>query len=127
MAPGNTVPTFAAIGGWERATSGKILVTTLLCPKHTPNAALKTLYRERRHVELDLRQIKTTLGMESVRCKTPAIAQKKILVYLLAYNLIRLMMAQAAVLAANVKLQTYTAALDRLGPSGGHQPRQQPL
>ena len=46
----------------ELATGGKILVTTLLCPKETPKAALKALYRERWHVELDLRHIKTTLG-----------------------------------------------------------------
>jgi hypothetical protein len=84
----------------ELAASGKILVTTLLCPRETPKAALKALYRERWHVELDLRHIKTTLGMEVLSCKTPAMAQKEIWVYLLAYNLIRLMMAQAATLAA---------------------------
>lgn len=83
----------------ELATAGKILVTTLLCPKRTPRVALKTLYRERWHVELDLRHIKTTLGMETLSCKTPAMAQKEIWVYLLAYNLIRLLMAQAATLA----------------------------
>jgi hypothetical protein len=83
----------------ELATGGKILVTTLLCPKQTPKAALKALYRERWHVELDLRHIKTTLGMERLSCKTPSMAQKEIWVYLLAYNLIRLMMAQAATLA----------------------------
>ena len=83
----------------ELATAGKILVTTLRCPKQTPKAALKALYRERWHIELDLRHIKTTLGMERLSCKTPAMAQKEIWVYLLAYNLIRLMMAQAATLA----------------------------
>jgi len=50
-------------------------------------------------VELDLRNIKTTLGMETLGCKTPAMAIKEIWAYLLAYNLIRLMMAQAALLA----------------------------
>lgn len=84
----------------ELATGGKILVTTLLCPKQTPKADLKALYRERWHVELDFRHIKTTLGMERLSCKTPAMAQKEIWIYLLAYNLIRLMMAQAAVLGA---------------------------
>jgi hypothetical protein len=43
--------------------------------------------------------IKTTLGMDRLRCKTPAMAEKEIWVYLLAYNLIRLLMAQSAVLA----------------------------
>ena len=84
----------------ELATGGKILVTTLLCPKQTPKADLKALYRERWQVELDFRHIKTTLGMESLSCKTPSMAQKEIWIYLLAYNLIRLMMAQAAVLSA---------------------------
>jgi len=80
----------------ELATAGKILVTTFLCPRQTPKAALKALYRERWHIELDLRHIKTTLGMEMLSCKSPAMAQKEIWAYLLAYNLIRLMMAQAA-------------------------------
>lgn len=83
----------------ELATGGKILVTTLLCPRQTPKAALKALYRSRWHVELDLRHIKTTLGMEMLSCKTPAMAQKEIWAYLLAYNLIRLMMAQSALLS----------------------------
>jgi hypothetical protein len=83
----------------ELHTGGKILMTTLLCPKQTNKAALKALYRDRWHVELDLRNIKTTLGMEMLSCRTPAMAEKEIWVYLLAYNLIRLLMAQAASLA----------------------------
>jgi len=83
----------------EVRTGGKILVTTLLCPKQTPKSELKALYRSRWHVELDLRHIKSTLGMQTLSCKSPAMAQKEIWVYLLAYNLIRLMMAQSARLA----------------------------
>ena len=83
----------------ELYTSGKILVTTLLCPKQTSKSALKRLYHDRWHVELDLRNIKTTLGMEKLSCRTPAMVLKEIWVYLLAYNLIRLLMAQAALLA----------------------------
>ena len=83
----------------ELAVSGKLRVTTLLCPKQAPKAALKSLYRERWHVELDWRHIKTTLGMENLSGKTPAMVQKEIWVYLLAYNLIRLRMTQAAWLA----------------------------
>jgi hypothetical protein len=89
----------------ELRTGGKTLVTTLLCPKHTDKAALKSLYRSRWHVELDLRNIKTTLGMEQLSCQTPAMAIKEIWVYLLAYNLIRLMMAQAALLANRLPRQ----------------------
>jgi hypothetical protein len=83
----------------ELRADGKLLVTTLLCPTQTPKAALKALYRSRWQVELDLRNIKSTLGMEALSCMTPTMAVKEIWVYLLAYNLVRLMMAQAALLA----------------------------
>ncbi len=77
----------------------KVLVTTLLAPNKTPKAALKTLYFQRWHVELDLRNIKTTLGMEALSCKTPDMCEKEMWVYFLAYNLIRLLMAEAALQA----------------------------
>lgn len=83
----------------ELHTGGKILVTTLLNPKQTTKTDLKTLYRSRWHIELDLRNIKTTLGLEILSCKTPEMTEKEIWIYLLAYNLIRLMMAQSALLA----------------------------
>lgn len=89
----------------ELRTGGKTLVTTLLCPKRTDKADLRALYRSRWHVELDLRNIKTTLGMEHLSCQTPAMAIKEIWVYLLAYNLIRLMMAQAALLSHRLPRQ----------------------
>lgn len=81
----------------ELHTGGKILVTTLLCAKKSPKTALKLLYQSRWHVELDLRNIKATLGLGVLSCKTPAMAEKEIWVYMLAYNLIRLIMAQAAI------------------------------
>ena len=80
----------------ELRAGGKTLVTTLLCPKATDKVAVKALFQSRWHVELDLRNIKTTLAMEKLSCQTPAMAIKEIWVYLLAYNLIRLLMAQAA-------------------------------
>lgn len=89
----------------ELRTRGKTLVTTLLCPKQTSKADLKSLYRSRWNVELDLRNIKTTLGMERLSCQTPEMAIKEIWVYLLAYNLIRLMMAQAALTAHRLPRQ----------------------
>jgi len=89
----------------ELQAGGKIMVTTFLCPKETPKGVLKALYRQRWNVELDLRNIKTTLGMEQLRCKTPAMARKELWVYLLAYNLIRLLMAQAALLADQIPRQ----------------------
>ena len=80
----------------ELRAGGRTLVTTLLDPKQTSKAEVKQLYQGRWHVELDLRNIKTTLGMEHLGCCTPAMAVKEIWVYLLAYNLIRGIMAQAA-------------------------------
>jgi Transposase DDE domain len=82
----------------ELRVGGKLLVTTLLCPKQTAKAALQTLYAQRWNIELDLRNIKTTLGMDILRCKTPAMVIKEICAYLLAYNLIRLLMTEAALL-----------------------------
>ena len=81
------------------------MVTMFLCPKETPKNVLKALYRRRWNVELDLRNIKTMLGMEHLRCKTPEMAVKELWVYLLAYNLIRLLMAQAALLADQIPRQ----------------------
>jgi hypothetical protein len=56
-------------------------------------------------VELERRNIKTTLGMEHLRCKTPEMAIKELWVSLLAYNLIRLLRAQAALLADQIPRQ----------------------
>jgi hypothetical protein len=78
----------------------KVLVTTFLCPRSVSKAALGALFRQRWHVELDLRAIKTTLQMAELSCNTPQMNQKELWVHFLAYNLIRLLMAQAAVKAA---------------------------
>lgn len=83
----------------EFKASGKIMVTTLLCAKTYPKKALKALYASRWNIELDIRHIKDTLGMDVLSCKSPDMVVKEIWVYLLAYNLIRLMMAQSALLA----------------------------
>jgi hypothetical protein len=99
MSKADYARTPASITVREVRTGGKTLVTTLLSPKQTPKSELKVVYQSRWHVELDLRNIKTTLGMEKLSCRTPAMAIKEIWGYLLAYNLIRLMMAQAAVLS----------------------------
>lgn len=77
----------------------KVLVTTLASTKQAPKKALAQLYFERWHVELDLRNIKTTLGMDILSCKTPEMIEKEMWVYFLAYNLIRLVMAEAALQA----------------------------
>lgn len=80
----------------EIKAGGKIMVTTMTCPKTASKADLKALYKQRWEVELDIRHIKETMGMNILSCKTPEMVLKEIWVYLLAYNLIRLLMTQAA-------------------------------
>jgi len=80
----------------EMKAGKKILITTLLSDKDASKKELSEFYKQRWHVELDLRNIKTTLGMESLSCKTPDMNEKEMWVYFLAYNLVRLVMAEAA-------------------------------
>ncbi|NNE63330.1 MAG: IS4 family transposase [Gammaproteobacteria bacterium] len=82
----------------EFKASGKIMVTTMTHPKTESKIALKQLYKKRWSVELDIRDIKHTMGMGALSCKTPDMAIKEIWVYLLAYNLIRLVMLKSALL-----------------------------
>ena len=72
-------------------------MTTLLDPQQTTKEDLATLYRARWNNELDLRSIKSTMQMHHLRCKTPELVHKEIWTHILAYNLIRTIMAQAAV------------------------------
>jgi len=74
-----------------------IVVTTLLDPGMATKEDLANLYRSRWNQELDLRDIKVTLQMDVLRCKTPELVHKEIWTHILAYNLIRTVMAQAAI------------------------------
>ena len=71
------------------------LITTLLDTTTYPTLEIVRLYDKRWDVELDLRHLKTTLGMDVLRCKTPSMVRKEIYVYLLAYNLLRSLMWSA--------------------------------
>ena len=73
-----------------------VVVTTLLDPAQASRRELAELYRARWNNELDLRSIKITLQMDRLRCKTPELVRKEIWAHVLAYNLIRTVMAQAA-------------------------------
>lgn len=73
-----------------------VLATTLTDPRRYAKEEIAGLYRQRWHVELDLRSIKASLEMDFLRTKTPAMVQRDIGVHLLAYNLIRKAAAQAA-------------------------------
>jgi hypothetical protein len=99
-----------------------VLVTTLLDAEADTKEEVAHLFLQRWNIELDLRSIKDVLGMDVLRCKTPEMVQKEIWMHLLAYNLIRGVMAQAAeaharqprLLSFKGALQTMTAFQDAL-------------
>ncbi len=74
----------------------KVLVTSFLNHRDVCKREIGNLFLRRWNVELDLRNIKSTLGMERLTCKTPEMCEKELGIYVLAYNLTRLLMAQAA-------------------------------
>ena len=83
-----------AVPGFRSRTI--VVATTLLDPVAYPREQIAALYGDRWTVELRLRDIKTTMQMDVLRGKSPEVVRKEILVHLLAYNLIRALMWQAA-------------------------------
>jgi hypothetical protein len=73
-----------------------VLVTTMLDGEEYTKEELADLFLQRWNIELDLRSIKDVLQMDVLRCKTPGMVEKEIWMHLLAYNLIRGVMAKAA-------------------------------
>jgi hypothetical protein len=86
------------------------LVTTLLDAQDYPAAELVGLYLRRWRIELCRRDVKTTLGLEQLRCQSPAMVRKELLAGLIAHNLIRCVLAAAA--------QVHEAELERLSFKG---------
>ena len=86
------------------------LITTLLDTATYSTLEIVGLYGKRWDVELNLRHLKTTLGMDILRCKTPSMVRKEIYVYLLAYNLLRSLMWKACT--------TYNITPNRLSLQG---------
>jgi hypothetical protein len=73
-----------------------VVVTTLLDAKEYDREDIADLYHQRWHVELDIRSIKQTLGMDVLTCKTPEMLERELWVYLLGYNLVRQVQVQTA-------------------------------
>jgi hypothetical protein len=103
-------------------TKRLVLVTTLLDAEDVTLEDLAELYRRRWQAELYLRSLKTTLQMDILRGKAPAMVRKEVWAHLLVYNVVRTLMAQAA-RAAGVRpdevsftgaLQTVNAFLPNL-------------
>jgi len=97
-------------------TRSIVVVTTLLGPKQTTKEDLATLYRARWHNELDLRSLKSAMQMGELRCKTPELVRKEVWAHVLAYNLIRTVMAQAAARhGVAPRTISFTGAMQTLG------------
>jgi hypothetical protein len=73
-----------------------VVVTSLLDERQYSQQDLAAAYRARWHAELDLRSIKQVMQMDVLRCKSPSMVRKEIWMHLLAYNLVRKLMAQSA-------------------------------
>lgn len=72
------------------------LVTTLLDPVQYPAAEIAEAYLRRWRLELCLDDLKTTLGMDTLHCLSPEMVEKELLAFMIAHNLLRWIMAQAA-------------------------------
>lgn len=91
------------------------LITTLLDPVLYPKKQFIKLYARRWEMELRLRDIKTTMRLDKLTCKTPAGCRKELLMGVMAYNLIRTVLLDAArrfpVLVSRI---SFAGALHRL-------------
>lgn len=87
-----------------------ILVTTLLDAKKYPASEIAGLYLRRWRVELFLRDLKTTLQLDVLSCKSPRMLRRELLMHLIAYNFIRCLMVESAT--------THSVALESLSFKG---------
>ncbi len=78
-------------------TRSILLVTTLLDPKVYPLQSLGELYMQRWSVELHFRQIKISLGMDVLRCLSPKMIHKELLMHMISYNIVRALMQEASI------------------------------
>jgi hypothetical protein len=72
------------------------VVTTLLDAQLYPAQEILSAYLKRWRLEMCLDDLKTTLGMELLHCRSPQLLEKELLIFLTAHNLLRWIMAQAA-------------------------------
>jgi hypothetical protein len=94
-----------------------VVATTLIDPVDAPADEIRGLYRDRWTAELNLRSIKTHLGMEVLRGQSVDVIYKEIVMHLLAYNLIRLLMWHAArEHGRDLHRLSFTGTLHRLRP-----------
>lgn len=91
------------------------IATTLTDPAAFPACAFAELYRKRWSVELYLRDIKITMGMDILKCKTPQMVEKELWMRVIAYNLIRaVMLESASIYALPVERLSFKGTLSSL-------------
>jgi hypothetical protein len=91
------------------------IVTTFLNPKEYPASDIARLFGYRWNVELDIRGIKQSLNLDHVRCKSPQMVERELWTTLLAYNLVRWVCAQAAMVHDKLPRQmSFTAGCNVL-------------
>jgi hypothetical protein len=96
-------------------TEGFVVVTTLLDARCYTRRDIAELYRARWLAELDIRAIKDTLGLDILRCKSPEMVRKELWTGLLAYNLLRQVIAQsAAQRSVSPRRVSFTAAMQKV-------------
>jgi hypothetical protein len=95
-----------------------VVVTTLLDARQYTRNDVAELYHRRWLAELDLRAIKVTLGIDVLRCKSPAMVRREIWVCLLAYNLVRqTILNTARSFALSPRQLSFTAAMQQIAGS----------
>jgi hypothetical protein len=95
-----------------------MVITTLKDAGTYTKDDIAELYHQRWLVELDIRTLKVTLGMDVLRCKKPHMVEKEIWTCLLAYNLIRQTMLQAALARKRSPRElSFTAAMQKIAAS----------
>lgn len=93
-----------------------IVATTLL---EAPAEELLELHLRRWEMELSLRDLKTSMGMETLRGRTPAMVLKELRMYLIAHNLLRwLMLASSALSGRALRRISFKGTLDALHSHG---------
>lgn len=96
-----------------------VIITTLLDPEEVSADQLLALYRDRWMAELNLRSLKTTLEMEILRGRSVKMVRKEVIMHLLLYNLLRLLMWEAARLGdINPRRLSFAGTLHRLQSLG---------
>lgn len=96
-----------------------VVVTTILDPEEASADDLRVLYRDRWMAEMNLDSLKTHLGMDELRGRSVDVVRKEVLMHTLLYNLIRVLMWEAAQTAGkDVRRLSFTGTLHRLRSLG---------